>query len=64
VSLGVWKEEEVEKKGPQKEAVISGRRGAGKTKMKIVLRGNRLEVAEDPRDQADGGQGTSVHFGQ
>lgn len=30
--------------------------------MKILLRGNMLEAGEDPRDQGDGGQGTSMHF--
>lgn len=43
MSLGVQKHEEMEKKGPQKGAVISERRGAGKMKMKILLRGNMLD---------------------
>lgn len=41
MSLGVQKHEEMKKKGPQKGAVISERRGAGK--MKILLRGNMLD---------------------
>lgn len=42
MSLGVQKHEEMEKKGPQK-AVISERRGVGKMKVKILLRGNMLD---------------------
>lgn len=68
----VWKHHELrgsrmmrrwKRKVPKKEAVISERRGTGKTKVKILFRSKMLEGGHDPRDRGDGDHETSIHFG-
>lgn len=53
MSSAVHKAKKKEYKGPQKETVMSDKRGAGRARVKTLLWGKMLEIGEDARDQRE-----------